>query len=70
MDLEILMLTTYEMEGERLEILLLFSRFKAIRQLGRSVKNRAQLICLSGNRHLRYALPQAASGTGMNGCGS
>ena len=40
MDLEILMLTTYEMEGERLEILLLFSRFEAIRQLGRSLRER------------------------------
>ena len=39
MDLEILVSTTYEMEGERLEILLLFSRFEAIRQLGRSLRD-------------------------------
>ena len=39
MDLKILVSTTYEMEGERLEILLLFSRFEAIRQLGRSLRD-------------------------------
>ena len=39
MDLEILVSTTYEMEGDRLEILLLFSRFEAIRQLGRSLRD-------------------------------
>ena len=39
MDLEILVSTTYEMEGERLENLLLFSRFGAIRQLGRSLRD-------------------------------
>jgi len=39
MDLEILVSTTYEMEGERLGILRLFSRFEAIRQLGRSLRD-------------------------------
>ena len=39
MDLEILLRTTDEMQGERLEILLLFSRFEAIRQLGRSLRD-------------------------------
>jgi hypothetical protein len=39
MDMEKLVTTTIEMEGERLEILLLFSRIEAIRQLGHSLRD-------------------------------
>ena len=49
MDLEILVVTTYEMEGERFELPLLFSRFEAIRQLGRSLRDDGTSRCILRN---------------------
>ena len=42
MDIELLISTTYEMEGERLEILLVYSRVERLRELGRRIKSRGR----------------------------
>ena len=42
MVIELLISTTYEMEGDRLEVLLVYSRIKALRGLGSRIKSRAR----------------------------
>ena len=42
MAIELLISTTYEMEGGRLEVLLVYSRIKALRGLGSRIKSRAR----------------------------
>jgi hypothetical protein len=63
MDIELLISTTYEMEGERLEILLVYSRVECLRALGSRIKSRARGILL--NVESAIARMQTSPGIGM-----
>lgn len=42
LDMKILVQTTYELEGDRLEILLVFDRIERLRAIGRALKDGAE----------------------------
>lgn len=56
LDMRILVSTTYQLEGDRLEILLIYDKVQALRSLGRSIKARADGIFPNVDALLRHSL--------------
>lgn len=53
LDIRSLVKTTYELEGDRLEILLVYSRIESLRELGRSLKANADGVLPNADSLLR-----------------
>jgi hypothetical protein len=61
-DIELLISTTYEMEGERLEILLVYKRVELLRDLGRRITSRARGVLVNVENAISRAQTSPAVG--------